>query len=185
MNPVNQIRDLFDQRGHLAYGEGVTELEHALQAAHLAEKENAPNNLIVAALLHDIGHLLHELPENIAEQGIDARHEEIGKRWLERYFGPEVSQPVSLHVEAKRYQCTVKPDYLNQLSAASVKSFTLQGGKMTGDETRAFEENPFFSEALLLRKWDDNAKDPKMKTPLLDHYLPLVQIALVSDCASS
>jgi len=184
MKPINQIRDLFYKKGHLAYGEGVTELEHALQAAQLAEKDNAPNNLIAGALLHDIGHLLHELPEDIAEQGIDARHEEIGKRWLERYFAPEVSQPVSLHVEAKRYQCTINPDYLAQLSAASAKSYILQGGKMTEDEIRAFEKNPFFSEALQLRTWDDEAKDPELKTPTLDHYLPLVQIALVSDCTS-
>ena len=180
MNPTDQIRDLFSERGHLAYGEGVNELQHALQAASLAQKDNAPNSLIVAALLHDIGHLLHGLSEDVAEQGIDGHHERIGEKWLEKYFGPEISQPVRLHVEAKRYQCTVNSDYLAQLSPASAKSFILQGDKMNGDEVSAFEKNPFFKNALQLRTWDDNAKDPEMETPLLEHYLPLVKAALVS-----
>ena len=180
MNPINEIRNLFDQRGHLAYGEGVTELQHALQTASLAAGDDAPNNLIVAALLHDIGHLLHGLSEDVAEQGIDGHHERIGEKWLEKYFGPEISQPVRLHVEAKRYQCTVNSDYLAQLSPASAKSFILQGDKMNEDEVSAFEKNPFFKNALQLRTWDDNAKDPEMETPLLEHYLPLVNAALVS-----
>ena len=180
MNPTDQIRDLFSERGHLAYGEGVSELQHALQAASLAQKDNAPNSLIVAALLHDIGHLLHGLSEDVAEQGIDGHHERIGEKWLEKYFGPEISQPVRLHVEAKRYQCTVNSDYLAQLSPASAKSFILQGDKMNEDEVSAFEKNPFFKNALQLRTWDDNAKDPEMETPLLEHYLPLVNAALVS-----
>jgi len=180
LNPTDQIRDLFSERGHLAYGEGVSELQHALQAASLAQKDNASHNQIVAALLHDIGHLLHGLPEDVAEQGIDGHHERIGEKWLEKYFGAEISQPVRLHVAAKRYQCTVNPGYLAQLSPASAKSFILQGDKMNGDEVSAFEKNPFFKNALQLRTWDDNAKDPEMETPLLEHYLPLVKAALVS-----
>ena len=180
VNPINQIRDLFDQRGHLAYGEGVSQLQHALQAASLAERDDVPNNLIVAALLHDFGHLLHGLPEDVAEQGIDGHHERIGEKWLEEHFGPEVSQPVRLHVAAKRYQCTVNPGYLAQLSPSSLKSFILQGDKMNGDEVSAFEKNPFFKNALQLRTWDDHAKDPEMETPPLEHYLPLVKGALVS-----
>ena len=184
MNPINEIRNLFGQRGHLAYGEDVTELQHALQTASLAAGDDASNNLIVAALLHDIGHLLHGLSEDVAEQGIDGHHERIGEKWLEKYFGPEVSQPVRLHVAAKRYQCTVNPGYLAQLSPASLKSFILQGDKMNEDEVSAFERNPFFKNALQLRTWDDNAKDPEMETPLLEHYLPLVKAALVSAPAS-
>ena len=184
MNPIDQIRDLFNQRGHLAYGEGVTELQHALQAACLAEQDNSSGNQIVAALLHDIGHLVHGLPEDGVEQGIDGHHERIGEKWLEKYFGPEVSQPVRLHVAAKRYQCTVNPDYLAQLSPSSAKSFILQGDKMNEDEVSAFEKNPFFKDALQLRTWDDHAKDPEMETPLLEHYLPLVNAALVSAPAS-
>jgi len=177
---ISQIKNLFKQRGHQAYGEGVTELQHALQAAHLAVLDNAPDHLIVAALLHDIGHLLHGLPEDIAKKGVDGHHEQIGEKWLKQRFDPEISQPVRLHVTAKRYQCTVNPDYLEQLSPASTKSFVLQGGKMDGNEITTFESNPFFKDALELRTWDDNAKNPKMKTPPLEHYLPLVQVALVS-----
>lgn len=184
MNPINEIRNLFDQRGHLAYGEGVTELQHALQTASLAARDDAPNNLIVAALLHDIGHLLHGLSEDVAEKGIDGHHERIGEKWLEKYFGAEVSQPVRLHVAAKRYQCTVNSDYLARLSPASTKSFVLQGAEMNEDEITAFEKGPFFKDALQLRTWDDRAKDPKIETPLLKHYLPLVKGALVSAPAS-
>ncbi len=181
MDAIGHIQDLFEQKGHQAYGEGVTELQHALQAACLAEQDNASDNQIVAALLHDIGHLLHGLPEDVAEQGIDGHHEQVGEKWLKKHFGPEISQPVRLHVTAKRYQCTVNPDYLEQLSPASTKSFVLQGGKMDEDEITAFERNPFFKDALQLRTWDDNAKNPKATTPLLEHYLPLIQAALVSD----
>ena len=183
VDAIGHIQDLFEQKGHQAYGEGVTELQHALQAAYLAEQDNAPDNQIVAALLHDIGHLLHGLPEDVAEQGIDGHHEQVGEKWLKKHFGPEISQPVRLHVTAKRYQCTVNPDYLDQLSPASTKSFVLQGGKMDEDEVTAFERNPFFKDALQLRTWDDNAKNPKATTPLLEHYLPLIKTALVSFAA--
>ena len=184
MNPIDQIRNLFSQRGHLAYGEGVAELQHALQAACLAEQDNAPDNQIVAALLHDIGHLLHGLPEDVAEQGMDGHHEQIGEKWFGKYFGADISQSVGLHVTAKRYQCTVNSDYLAQLSPASAKSFILQGDKMNKNEVSAFENDPFFKEALQLRTWDDKAKNPKATTPLLEHYLPLIKAALVSSVTS-
>ena len=180
VNATGEIEGLFKRRGHQAYGEGVTELQHALQSAHLAKTDDAPDHLIVTALLHDIGHLLHGLPEDMAEQGVDAHHEQIGEKWLNKWFGSKISRPVGLHVTAKRYQCTVNLDYLEQLSSASAKSFILQGGKMSGNKIRAFEEDPFFNEALQLRTWDDHAKDPEMETPPLEHYLPLVQVALVS-----
>ena len=185
MSPISEIRDLFDQRGHLVYGEGVTELQHALQSASLAEGDDAPNNLIVAALLHDVGHLLHGLPEDVAEQGIDGRHERIGEKWLARHFGPEVTQPVRLHVDAKRHQCTVHPEYLEQLSPASAKSFELQGGNMNAEELAAFEENPFFELALQLRQWDDQAKDPDLQTPPLEHFFPAIENALSSAPANA
>jgi phosphonate degradation associated HDIG domain protein len=184
MNLINHIQELFHKSGHLAYGEGVTELQHALQAAQLAEQDEAPDTMVTAALLHDVGHLLHGLPEDVAEQGIDGRHERIGEKWLARHFGPEVTQPVRLHVDAKRHQCTVHPEYLEQLSPASAKSFELQGGKMNADELAAFEQNPFFKPALRLRKWDDQAKDPEKATPDLEQYLPLVKGTLVSAPAS-
>ena len=184
MNLINHIQELFHKSGHLAYGEGVTELQHALQTAQLAEQDEAPDTLVTAALLHDVGHLLHGLPEDVAEQGIDGRHERIGEKWLARHFGPEVTQPVRLHVDAKRHQCTVHPEYLEQLSPASAKSFELQGGKMNAEELAALEQNPFFKPALRLRKWDDQAKNPEKVTPDLEHYLPSVKGALVSAPAS-
>jgi len=180
LNPVIQIRNLFKENGHLAYGEGVTELQHALQAAQLAEQDEAPDTLVTAAFLHDVGHLLHEMPEDIAEQGIDGRHECLGEKWLSRHFGPEVSQPVRLHVNAKRYQCAVHPDYLEQLSSASRQSLALQGGPMNAEELTEFESHPFFESALQLRHWDDQAKDPEKHTPPLEHFFPAVEAALSS-----
>jgi len=103
---------------------------------------------------------------------------------LIHHFGPEVTQPVRLHVDAKRHQCTVHPEYLEQLSPASAKSFELQGGKMNAEELASFEQNPFFELALQLRQWDDQAKDPEKATPDLEHYLPLVKGTLVSAPAS-
>src|SRR4051812_21354128 len=120
MRVIDELCDLFATRGHGAYfGEDVTELEHALQCAHLAESAGADDALVAAALLHDVGHLLHELGEDVAERGLDARHEEAGAAWLARHFGPALVDPVRLHVAAKRYLCTVEPAYRQGLSPAS------------------------------------------------------------------
>src|SRR5262249_46218099 len=105
--------EIFAAKGQSAYfGEPVSQLEHALQAAWQAENENAPAWLVVAALLHDIGHLLHDQPEHIADLGIDARHEDVGHAWLAQYFGPEIAAPVRMHVDAKRYLCATDASYL-------------------------------------------------------------------------
>lgn len=167
----NRIIEIFEARGGAAYfGEPVSQLEHALQAAYHAEQADAPAWLVVAALLHDIGHLLHDMPEHVAELGIDARHEDIGHAWLAEYFGPEVTAPVRMHVEAKRYLCATDPEYLSLLSPASVQSLQLQGGAFTEAEARAFEQRPFAREAVRLRRWDDLAKAPGMRVPGLEHY---------------
>src|SRR5262249_28661399 len=141
MNPVvQQIHDVFTLRGHDAYfGEAVSQLEHALQAAHLAEEAGASDSLVCAALLHDLGHLLRGLPENIAAEGIDDCHEHAGASWLTRWFRPCVTQPILLHVTAKRYLCAVDPLYRARLSPASVQSLQLQGGPFTDEEVAAFE----------------------------------------------
>lgn len=171
MTTADEIFDIFERRGQSAYfGEPVSQLEHALQAAHFARRENAPPALVVAALLHDVGHLVESLPEDIAEQGIDARHEEIGQAWLRERFGPDVCDPVRLHVAAKRYLCATDPDYFSLLSPASVLSLKLQGGPMSPADMTEFESNPFFRDAVTLRRWDDQAKIQSLTTEPLQSY---------------
>ena len=140
---IQRIFKLFEDRGSSAYlGEPVSQIEHALQAAWAAEKAQAASPLIAAALLHDIGHLLHHLPEDCAAGGLDDRHEELGARWVERHFGPVVSEPIRLHVPAKRYLCAAEPSYLEQLSPASQLSLKLQGGPFAPDEVARFVSRP-------------------------------------------
>jgi [1-hydroxy-2-(trimethylamino)ethyl]phosphonate dioxygenase len=180
MNPLDTIFNLFATKGHAGYfGERVSELEHGLQSAHLAEKSGASAELIVAALLHDIGHLLHGLPENIADQGIDARHEQEGAHWLRRHFGPAVIDPVRLHVEAKRYLCVREPTYLATLSPASRRSLQLQGGPLDAIGMQAFANEPHASDALALRHWDDEAKIPNLQVPELEHYRSMIRACLL------
>jgi OPA family glycerol-3-phosphate transporter-like MFS transporter len=177
---VSRVLRLFAERGHAAYlGEPVSQLEHALQAAWAAEQAHADSSLIAAALLHDVGHLLHHLPEDCAEAGIDDRHEELGARWVERHFGPAVSEPIRLHVPAKRYLCAAESGYLERLSPASVLSLKLQGGPFAADEAEAFRRGPYFEAALALRRWDEAAKMPGLATPPLEHFRPHLEAVLV------
>lgn len=170
---VIKIEALFSQKGEEAYfGEAVTQAAHALQSAQLATEEGAPPTLIAAALLHDIGHLFH--PEDLADSGIDGQHEEQGAAWLSAYFPASVTEPIRLHVPAKRYLCAVEPGYLAGLSPASVKSLALQGGPFTPDEVVAFEQNPHFEAAVRLRHWDDTAKVVGLEVAPLGNYLPLL-----------
>jgi [1-hydroxy-2-(trimethylamino)ethyl]phosphonate dioxygenase len=171
MNVVDEICELFATKGHAAYvGEPVSQLEHALQSAYHAEQAGASNALVVAALLHDFGHLVHKLPEDAADHGIDTRHEKLGQAWLSRYFGAEVTEPIRLHVAAKRYLCATDGEYLRQLSPASVQSLGLQGGPFSQAEIVEFEGNHWYRESLALRRWDDLAKVPDMAVPGLEHY---------------
>lgn len=180
MNLIERILHLFREKGNGAYfGEAVTETEHALQCANLAEQSGATQELIAAALLHDVGHLLHGLPENVAEQGIDGRHEEEGAAWLKRYFKPEVVDSVRLHVAAKRYLCAIEPAYHAGLSEASRRSLRLQGGPMSVEEMGRFEQEPWFRSAIAVRRWDDGAKVPSLVVPGLHHYRPCLETALV------
>jgi len=180
MTIVDEIFALFESRGDEAYfGEPVSQTEHALQAAHQAEQEGAPDALVVAALLHDIGHLVHGLDERIADRGMDGHHEAVGEAWLSRHFGPEVAEPVRLHVAAKRYLCAVDPAYRNQLSPASVQSLALQGGPLSERLVQEFERNPHCRAAIRLRRWDDMAKVPGLAVPGLEHYRSRVEAALV------
>jgi phosphonate degradation associated HDIG domain protein len=168
---TDDILRLFAARGSLQYGkEAVSQLEHALQAAHFAEQAGASPALICAALVHDIGHLLHELPVDAPERGVDDRHEYLGAKWLRSRFGPDVVEPVMAHVAAKRYLCAADPDYRKQLSPPSVLSLALQGGDMSLDETQAFRGKPHFEASVALRRWDDAAKVPDLATPTLEHF---------------
>lgn len=180
---ADEVIAIFASRGQSAYyGEDVSQLEHALQAANCAQMESASPSLIVAALVHDIGHLLEDVPEDTADLGIDAKHEEIGQEWLERRFGKSVFEPVYLHVNAKRYLCATEPQYFGQLSAASIQSLELQGGPMSVDEVEAFERNEFYREAVALRRWDDKAKVPGLETPPIDEYRELLnEVAIGKD----
>lgn len=176
MTVTDEILDLFRTRGHDEYfGEDVSQLEHALQAANLAAQSNASQALIAAALLHDIGHMLRGLPENIADQGIDDIHEAAGANWLAKRFGPEVTEPIRLHVDAKRYLCFADAGYRAELSPASIQSLALQGGACTEDEAHAFESNAYFQDAVSLRRWDDAAKIPGLAVPPIEHYRVILE----------
>jgi [1-hydroxy-2-(trimethylamino)ethyl]phosphonate dioxygenase len=185
MRIVDDIMDLFARRGSAAYyGEAVSQTEHALQAAELAAQEGAPDHLVVAALLHDVGHLLDGQDEDLADRGLDGRHEEAGYTWLAAHFGPDVTEPVRLHVAAKRYLCAVDPAYLAGLSSASRLSLSLQGGPMDAEECADFESNPLYHDAVRLRQWDDTAKIPGLKAPGLAYYRRRLEAAVRVDSIS-
>lgn len=172
-----KIDDLFARRGGAEYhGEAVTQLEHALQSATLAEADGATPALIAAALLHDIGHLLHTRGEDCATHGVDDAHEELGVRFLAKAFGPDVTEPVRLHVATKRFLCATRPDYLARLSAASVASLAVQGGPMTATEVGDFRRDPHFTDAVRLREWDDRAKVVGLETQPFSHFRRYLEV---------
>ena len=171
MGIFDEIAGMFGRKGREAYlGESVSQAEHALQAAALADAEKAPDALVVAALLHDVGHLTENAPEDLAGRGVDGRHEDAGADWLSRAFGPDVAEPARLHVAAKRYLCAVDPAYLGGLSPASALSLKLQGGPFDAGGRAGFEANPHAGDAVRLRRWDDAAKEVGLDVPGLGHY---------------
>ena len=173
-----EIADIIANKGSRRYGlADVNQLQHALQAAWLAERNGGAPALITAGLLHDIGHMVHDLGENPAADGVDDRHEELGEIWLAPRFGPDVTEPVRLHVAAKRYLCAAEPDYFAKLSPDSVLSLKLQGGPMSPAEMAAFRAIPQHEDAVRLRRYDEQAKDPALVTPPLEHFL-----GYVADC---
>ncbi len=179
MNPIDEIASNLREIAANRYGDGaVNQLQHALQCATLAEAEAAPAELVTAALLHDIGHVIDSRYEGAAAAGIDRKHEQTGAAYLARWFGPEVSGPVALHVEAKRFLCAVDADYHDGLSDGSVRSLALQGGRFGGAEAAAFVKRPHAEGAIRLRRWDDLAKNPDATTPDLEHFLSLVAAVL-------
>jgi gamma-butyrobetaine dioxygenase len=171
MNLADEIFALFRTRGSSAYlGEGVSVTEHALQAAHFARAAAAPQALVIAALLHDIGHLVAPVPEDLADWTVDARHQEIGSAWLASRFPPEVSEPVRLHVAAKRYLCRADARYVSQLSSASVVTLELQGGPMSAAEAANFETESYHADSIRVRRWDDQGKIPDLPAAPLEAY---------------
>ena len=176
---VEQILQLFREHGDSQYGfEAVSQLEHALQTATLALEADAGEALVAAALLHDIGHLLHDLPDDAPDRGIDDCHEEMGGDWLAGRFSDEVVAAVRLHVPAKRYLCAIDPSYHEELSSPSRQSLILQGGPMDPEQITKFEAHPFHRQSGQLRRWDDLAKDPDAITPTLEFFRPHLLSAL-------
>lgn len=176
---VDEIFLMFREYGSGAYlGEPVSMTEHMLQAAYAAEQDGAEPRLVAAALLHDYGHFIHEHAEDAAEHGIDTEHEEVGHAFLAEHFGPEIAEPIRMHVAAKRYLCATEPTYLDALSPASILSLELQGGPYSPTEAAAFEESPYANDAVRLRRWDDIGKVAGLDTPDLEHYRPVLEAAL-------
>ena len=168
------IEALFSAHGHIEYsGEGVTQLEHALQAATLAEKEGADDPLVTAALLHDLGHLLNLQGDTPSARGIDDQHQYFSIPFLRPLFPPAVIEPIRLHVDAKRALCALEPDYREALSEDSKRSLMLQGGVFSPEQLQAFMSKPYAADAMRVRRWDDAAKVRGAPTPPLGHYLEI------------
>lgn len=182
---LDDIRALFEQHGASAYGkEAVTQLEHALQSAYLGEREGADRDLVLAAFLHDLGHLI-----GMSRQGGDARfstddgsafgtgddlHQYVALPFLRPVLPSAVVEPIGMHVEAKRCLCAIDPSYRAKLSPLSIHTLELQGGTYTSQEAEAFQRRPFAAEAMRLRRWDDAAKVPGAKTPSFEHYFSML-----------
>ena len=177
---VDEIARLFDTDGAAEYlGEPVSQAAHGLQAAALAEAAGASPSMVAAALLHDVGHFHGVVTgRDLMERGIDNRHSDTGADWLAQWFDTAVTEPVRLHVAAKRYLCAVEPEYFALLSPASVHTLQVQGGPMNADEVAAFEAGGFADAAVALRRWDEGAKSPHAVTPGFDHYRPLLEALL-------
>ena len=179
MDPIERILSILHEKGGADYGsERVTQLEHALQCAQLAEVAGAASALIAASLLHDFGHMIHDLGRDAAARGLDDRHEVRGRDWLGQWFAEDVTGPVRLHVDAKRYLCAVDPGYFATLSPASVRSLELQGGPFAADRAKSFFAQPHAPAAVELRRWDDSAKEPGRRTPDLARFRRHLQASL-------
>ncbi|MGC1522399.1 MAG: HD domain-containing protein [Steroidobacteraceae bacterium] len=180
MTLIDEILAIFNKRGGDAYfGESVSTTEHSLQAAFFAQAAAAPPGLIVAALLHDIGHLVEDVPSDLADWTEDAHHEQVGGRWLAQRFRPEVAEPVRLHVPAKRYLLATDAGYFAKLSPASIVTLKLQGGPMAAHEVAQFETEPFYKDAVRVRRWDDQGKVAGLKTPGLSDYRALIEASAI------
>jgi gamma-butyrobetaine dioxygenase len=178
---VDEIQALFTSEGAQEYlGEPVTQAEHMLQAAALAVQAKAPETLVAAALLHDVGHFHGLLSGADLMEGRDNRHSDTGADWLAQWFGPAVCEPVRLHVAAKRYLCVVEPGYYDRLSEASKYTLGVQGGPMSPEQAERFAAHEYADAAVALRRWDEQAKEPGATVPPFTEYRNLL-VRLMSD----
>jgi len=183
---VGFLADIFERRGGEEYlGEPVTMAEHMLQGAYLAEQAGEGEEIIVAALLHDIGHFTSEFGMFSMADTEDRYHEEAGASVLAGFFPSVVTDCVRYHVAAKRYLCAVDPDYFGKLSEASVHSLNLQGGPMNPGEVEDFDRNPNLDDIVKVRHFDDAGKLANMETPGFSHYAPMVQRVVDAHCAQT
>lgn len=179
---LTDIEKLFDQRGHEQYtGEPVTQLQHALQSGFLGEQAGASDELVTAAFLHDLGHLLHDLGETPSIQGVDDVHQYRVLPFLRGLFPDSVINAIQRHVDAKRYLCATRPEYHDSLSDDSKRSLKLQGGIFSEGEAAAFIAEDGAKDAVQLRLWDDLAKQPDLQTPGLSHYMQIARRCALRD----
>ena len=182
-NIVDFIADIFARRGAEEYiGEKVSIAEHMLQCAEFAQKAGAEDDVIAAALLHDIGHFTSEFGTFTMDDTEDRYHEDAGAQLLEQFFPTVVTDCVRFHVAAKRYLCATRQEYFDLLSEASVHSLNLQGGPMSAAEVEAFEKNPNLGDIIKVRYLDDAGKDPEMTTPGFAHFAPMVRRVVERHC---
>jgi phosphonate degradation associated HDIG domain protein len=178
---IEDLIKLYEVKGGREYeGEGISQLEHALQSAQLAEQAGAAPALVCAALLHDVGHLLNDKGETPTLRGVDDLHQYAALPFLRPYFPEAVLGPIRLHVDAKRYLCATRPDYYERLSEDSKRSLKLQGGVFAPAEAERFIGQPHAAEAVKVRLWDDAAKVRGAATPGLAHFEPLLREACLS-----
>ena len=178
---VDALFAFMQKYGQSNYDESVTQLEHALQTAELARENGGDAHLVCAGLLHDLGHFLldeHDDADDFLKE--DLCHETVGAEFLEKYFPQSVIAPIRMHVPAKRYLCTVDADYYDQLSDASKRSFELQGGKLSEAEKAEMDSSPHVERALLIRRYDDRAKQSGKVTAPLDGFREDVLDSLTS-----
>lgn len=182
-NIVEFLGSIFDRRGGEEYlGEPVSMGEHMLQGATIAERTGQPEEIIVGALLHDIGHFTSEFGTFKMADAEDRHHEDAGAEVLERFFPAVITDCVRYHVAAKRYLCATRPEYFRRLSEASIHSLMLQGGPMSDEEVADLEKNPNLAQILAVRYLDDAGKRAGMKTPDFWYFAPMVQRMVDCHC---
>lgn len=180
MSIIETLCDIYATKG-LETFEGdrrVTQTSHGLQAAMIAEAEGASPEMVAAALLHDIGRIINPRDREITDSGGNARHEVVGQKYLEPWFGDAVTMPIRWHVAAKRYLVATDPAYAGRISPGSTRSMKGQGGVFSEAEAAVFLAQPFAEEGVLLRRWDDRAKLPDAETPPFEHFVGYLESCL-------